>query len=153
MNPLKVANLAILATKNNLKSNRHISCSCLDNILPSFSAEVPTATILEDQGTSLKVIPVGRSVTLTCVTSGIPEPVVQWNKINGKLPNGIIVEGGKLKILSVKVEDAGTFRCSSLNLVGHVHADMRLFVQGTEIFFIFSPCTSLFFGYSVFFLN
>ena len=92
--------------------------------------ELPTASILEDTGASLKIIPVLQPVTLTCITSGNPEPQVRWSKTNDRLPEGVIVEGGILRIAKANVEDSGTFRCSAQNPIGFVHADIQIFIQG-----------------------
>ena len=87
---------------------------------------------MEDTGTSLKIVPVGKTVTLTCVVSGNPGPLVRWTKTNGRLPAGVMVQGGVLKIASANVEDSGTYRCSAHNSLGFVHADIQVFVQGKQ---------------------
>eukprot|EP00794_Sanderia_malayensis_P015275 gene15275-16851_t len=123
---------------SNVTSTSHGQYKCRAGNLAGFAEEifslaieeVPTVSIKDKTGTSMKVVPVGRNLTLTCLATGTPEPIIQWTKIVGKLPDGYNIQDGTLTIIRAKVTDAGTFRCSVFNSVGHVHAEIRVFVQG-----------------------
>ena len=62
----------------------------------------------------------GENITLQCKTSGVPIPIVTWQKAFSRLPKKkTAVENESLTILKVEKADGGTYACSAKNLLGH----------------------------------
>ena len=62
----------------------------------------------------------GENITLQCKTSGVPIPIVTWQKAFSRVPKKkTAVENGSLTILKVEKADGGTYACSAKNLLGH----------------------------------
>ena len=62
----------------------------------------------------------GENITLQCKTSGVPIPIVTWQKAFSRVPKKkTAVENGSLTILKVEKVDGGTYACSAKNLLGH----------------------------------
>ncbi|ETE68709.1 Hemicentin-1, partial [Ophiophagus hannah] len=71
-------------------------------------------------------------VTLICESSGIPHPSIMWLK-NGQpvtLSNSVrILSGGRmLRLMQVKIEDAGHYICVVTNIAGEVRKNFELSV-------------------------
>ncbi|XP_026558988.1 hemicentin-1 [Pseudonaja textilis] len=71
-------------------------------------------------------------VTLICESSGIPQPSIMWLK-NGQpvtLSNSVrILSGGRmLRLMQVKIEDAGHYICVVTNIAGEVKKNFELSV-------------------------
>uniref|UniRef100_A0AC35UCA7 Down syndrome cell adhesion molecule-like protein Dscam2 n=1 Tax=Rhabditophanes sp. KR3021 TaxID=114890 RepID=A0AC35UCA7_9BILA len=76
---------------------------------------------------------VGSNVTLSCVTSGSPTPVITWLLDSKPIPEGDTFElnGGELKIVGVQFDHKGRYSCESSNKVGTASKDFL--VQVTEL--------------------
>ena len=62
----------------------------------------------------------GENITLQCKTSGVPIPIVTWQKAFSRVPKKkTAVENESLTILKVEKADGGTYACSAKNLLGH----------------------------------
>uniref|UniRef100_T1JAL9 Down syndrome cell adhesion molecule-like protein Dscam2 n=1 Tax=Strigamia maritima TaxID=126957 RepID=T1JAL9_STRMM len=83
----------------------------------------------------------GSSVSLMCVASGNPQPVMSWTLDDGHLPgSGRIARGeqvglkgevvGFLNITYTKPEDGGDYKCVATNPAGKVEHSARLNVHG-----------------------
>ena len=58
-------------------------------------------------------------MTLVCTVSGLPIPMIKWQKPLGHLPRGrTAVIDGNMTILSVTKKDTGAYVCSVKNLLG-----------------------------------
>lgn len=104
----------------------------MDCILHYFFSDLPSVTITG--GTSVKTVPVGRSLTLECHGTGIPKPEIQWFRVGSPLPEGIVVEGGLLVIANAKHSHGGAYACNVTNRVGSVQSQVAIFVQGSCLF-------------------
>ncbi|XP_044177862.1 uncharacterized protein LOC122960084 isoform X2 [Acropora millepora] len=61
----------------------------------------------------------GDNLTIRCVASGHPQPLVTWSKAEGDLPiTRTIVRDAELLILNVTLHDSGLYVCSATNPVG-----------------------------------
>ena len=61
----------------------------------------------------------GDNLTIRCVASGHPQPLVTWSKAEGDLPiTRTIVRDAELLILNVTWHDSGLYVCSATNPVG-----------------------------------
>ena len=62
----------------------------------------------------------GENITLQCKTSGVPLPIVTWQKAFSRVPKQkTAVENGSLTIIKVEKADGGTYACSAKNILGH----------------------------------
>ncbi|XP_027279680.1 hemicentin-2 isoform X2 [Cricetulus griseus] len=71
-------------------------------------------------------------VLLPCEASGIPQPVVIWQKEGLSIPEGTrirVLASGQLWITHTSPEDAGNYFCIAQNSVGSAMAKTRLVVQ------------------------
>ena len=92
-------------------------------------SDLPHVTIAG--GTSVKTVPVGGNLTLECIGTGIPQPHIQWSRIDGPLSDGLVVEGGFLIIKNARHSYGGAYKCEVTNRVGSVQSRVAIFVQGS----------------------
>lgn len=73
----------------------------------------------------------GDDVTLSCVGSGNPKPVITWTRLNKKLPDGREkIEATQLSFKNVNKRHAGTYVCTANNGFGtEVKEEIRLDVE------------------------
>ncbi|XP_028025918.1 hemicentin-1-like [Bombyx mandarina] len=78
----------------------------------------------------------GDSAELNCrILKGNPAPLITWQHksadefASDELPEDSIIVGNKLKILSIKKEHEGIYRCTAVNLKGESSAEVTLKVQ------------------------
>jgi len=73
----------------------------------------------------------GDDVTLSCVGSGNPKPVITWTRLNKKLPDGREkLEATQLSFKNVNRRHAGTYVCTANNGFGtEVKEEIRLDVE------------------------
>lgn len=71
---------------------------------------------------------------MRCESLGLPDPVVTWEKNNEKFPaTGLrhrMRVSGTMEFTSVRLEDAGNYRCTATNDAGNATREVRLDVQG-----------------------
>lgn len=76
----------------------------------------------------------GRCLTLECVGSGNPPPVISWTKNNIELRRShdvdISANGTQLTMCPVEASDAGTYMCIVTNKVGGTNVSATLDVIG-----------------------
>ena len=71
------------------------------------------------------------SATFQCSATGNPQPAVVWSKLPNQLQiSQSAVTGGILSLQNVKGSDAGLYKCSAANVLGHAHALGHLVVNG-----------------------
>lgn len=92
--------------------------------------ELPSVSIVG--GTAVKTVPVGGNLTLECQGTGIPQPSVRWDRIDGQLHDDIVIKDNKLYIVKAKASFGGTYRCSVENRVGSVQSQIVIFIQGNH---------------------
>ena len=72
----------------------------------------------------------GDNLTIRCVASGHPLPLVTWSKAEGDLPIArTIVRDAELLILNVTLDDTGLFVCSATNSLGSNSSTFALKVK------------------------
>ncbi|XP_067635534.1 basement membrane-specific heparan sulfate proteoglycan core protein isoform X4 [Eurosta solidaginis] len=73
-----------------------------------------------------QTVNVGTEAMLYCSATGIPEPTVQWRRVDGKPLSARCKEvnsnAGYIIIADIQVEDAGDYECVAQNAVGRVTA-------------------------------
>ena len=98
-------------------------------ILRLFS-DLPSVTIRG--GTSVKTVSVDGNLTLECIGTGNPKPQIQWSRVDGQLPQGLIIEGGILIIQNARHSYGGVYICEATNRIGSVQSQVAIFVQGAS---------------------
>ena len=73
----------------------------------------------------------GGSASFQCSVSGNPEPAVMWRKLSSQsVISQSAVSGGMLRLQNLKGSDSGVYKCSATSILGQVHAEGRLIVNG-----------------------
>ncbi|XP_062447296.1 hemicentin-2 [Rhea pennata] len=78
------------------------------------------------------MVMVNASVVLSCEATGVPPPVITWQKEGVSIPRGPgfkMLPNGQLHLLRAAVEDAGIYLCVAENPSGTVSGRTRLIVQ------------------------
>lgn len=96
-------------------------------------SEVIEATIGDEL-----ILLAGASILITCPTSGLPTPTVQWEKDDKDLAEF----GRTLKINNVTKMDTGTFTCEAMNRAGRISRTSKLTVIGKLVQDDFSVTTA-----------
>lgn len=78
-------------------------------------------------------------IILICSFSVSPTPVMEWFKIDGKLPTRTNIKnhGKWLIITKVTEEDSGTYMCKAKNSAGEAVHSFTITVEGLNLFFSF----------------
>ena len=103
-------------------------CFITLSLLMNYVSDIPSVSIVG--GTAVKTVPVGGRLKLECQGSGIPSPTIQWSRLQGPIPPGIMVDGGLLFITNARLSHGGFYRCQVTNRVGSVQSQVEVFVQG-----------------------
>lgn len=98
------------------------------------------------------VVPIGANVTtivnatvvITCPTKGSPQPTVTW-KHDGRfiVPGRYQMNGTALMIREVRLDDAGRYECTALNIFGRETESLLLAVTGNMITLYLKACLLL----------
>ncbi|XP_036739749.2 vascular cell adhesion protein 1 [Manis pentadactyla] len=86
----------------------------------------------------------GGSVTMTCVSEGLPAPQILWSK---KLDNGspqFLSENATLTLIAMRMEDSGIYVCEGVNLVGRNRKEVELIVQEKQFTVEIFPAPHIF---------
>ncbi|XP_031552219.1 uncharacterized protein LOC116289432 isoform X1 [Actinia tenebrosa] len=85
----------------------------------------------------------GNNVTLpTCYAIGHPKPRVTWSKSRTQLPRGRYrIKGNRLTMLSVGLEDSGTYFCKADNFLGSLVSETMLIAVKHPRFVVQPPST------------
>lgn len=75
----------------------------------------------------------GEQAEFRCEASGIPTPIITWERLGLDLPKGALARNGLLIIRSAGPEDAGTYICNAVNSEGDDSAKVQLEVIGKEM--------------------
>lgn len=75
-------------------------------------------------------------IILTCRLSLSPTPVIEWGKIDGKLPTRTNIKnyGKWLIITKVTEEDSGKYMCKAKNSAGEAVHFFDITVEGMKLF-------------------
>uniref|UniRef100_A0A182NMJ9 Basement membrane-specific heparan sulfate proteoglycan core protein n=1 Tax=Anopheles dirus TaxID=7168 RepID=A0A182NMJ9_9DIPT len=71
------------------------------------------------------------SAEVRCTATGYPTPSITWERIDKPLPFNIVNEYGLLRFISIRQQDAGTYRCIARNDVGESDALLTVYVRPT----------------------
>ncbi|KAL4218919.1 Hemicentin-1 [Mactra antiquata] len=86
-----------------------------------------------DEGPTLEQAVVNTGATLLCESLGLPDPVVTWTKDGKDFPTTGLQHrmrlSGTLEFTSVRLEDAGVYRCLATNDAGNASREIKLDVQ------------------------
>ncbi|XP_078095298.1 basement membrane-specific heparan sulfate proteoglycan core protein isoform X4 [Mustelus asterias] len=77
---------------------------------------------------------VGNSITLECIGMGEPRPTISWRRVNGRQRNNMGRQQPRegdpiLTISSARLQDSGTYSCTSTNLFGSAEARVEVIVE------------------------
>ena len=75
----------------------------------------------------------GEKAEFRCEASGIPSPIITWERLGFNLPKGALARNGLLIIPSAGPEDAGTYICKAVNSEGDDSAKVQLEVIGKSL--------------------
>uniref|UniRef100_A0A182W103 Basement membrane-specific heparan sulfate proteoglycan core protein n=1 Tax=Anopheles minimus TaxID=112268 RepID=A0A182W103_9DIPT len=64
-----------------------------------------------------------------CTAAGYPAPAIRWERVDQPLPYNIVVDGGLLRFNSLRMMDAGTYRCVANNGVGEEDGLLTVYVR------------------------
>ncbi|KAH3827853.1 neuroglian-like isoform X2 [Dreissena polymorpha] len=111
----------ITLTDLTLEDHMNIQCNASNKhgyVFADFYLNVleEAPTIIEPPPLNLKVAE-GQSVTITCVVTGKPDPVITWYRGSSLITGGRfqIMTSGSLFIKNVGLADAGDYRCQASN--------------------------------------
>ncbi|XP_056379622.1 hemicentin-1 isoform X2 [Hyla sarda] len=77
-------------------------------------------------------VDIGSDVTLSCAAKGIPEPRIQWRKLNSTSTKPLLynLKTGTMQINNLWVGDDGTYVCEAENHFGKVRAQVTVTLTG-----------------------
>ena len=92
--------------------------------------------IIDEGHTKVQAI-VNHGAVLSCDSQGLPEPETSWEKDGEIFPTtGLrhkMQRFGSMEFISVRLEDAGIYRCTASNEAGNVSREIQLDVQGNVL--------------------
>ena len=62
---------------------------------------------------------IGQTVTLKCVSDGIPTPTITWIKPDGSVLNSVISKENTIRVDTTDDQDFGIYTCKADNDLGH----------------------------------
>ncbi|XP_073510199.1 neural cell adhesion molecule 2-like isoform X2 [Phyllobates terribilis] len=111
-------------TINSMKVNHHGKYRCTaSNLHGEHSLEQELVLAVQPKISDIKVEPSmdvfeGDNVTLSCVTSGFPQPVVSWPNLNSEVE--LSPDQHEIKIWGIKKKHEGNYSCTAQNKHGTV---------------------------------
>ncbi|XP_065579048.1 basement membrane-specific heparan sulfate proteoglycan core protein-like isoform X5 [Artemia franciscana] len=76
-----------------------------------------------------QVVRPGDQVNVYCTATGDDPITISWKKLNGQLPQSVVISGGLLQFRSIEVTDAGKYNCTAQNPAGTTKATAEVFVN------------------------
>ncbi|XP_030646257.1 neuronal cell adhesion molecule a isoform X6 [Chanos chanos] len=105
------------------------------------SGERKPSFMTPPEANSTTVVLRGEQLDLECIADGLPTPEISWSKVNGELPSGRYSFHNfqkNLRITDITEGDAGDYRCSAQNRLGHAHHIITVVVKAAP-FWIGAP--------------
>jgi hypothetical protein len=101
------------------------------------------------QTSSDEEIQEGSSLDLSCNATGRPTPLIEWSRLGGTLlPIGQEkFKGMVLKLVNIKPQDRGIYRCTAMNKVSTVIHDIRITVKFKPVVTVGRPVVKQAVGY------
>ncbi|XP_067828456.1 leucine-rich repeat, immunoglobulin-like domain and transmembrane domain-containing protein 1a [Heptranchias perlo] len=121
-----------------------LTCSGPENLSGTLFSKIelekcqsPTIHATEAKVTTVA----GSTVSLHCVTTGVPIPKVSWSRLDNILLNGTVIldnsdkrlKWSTLSLLAVSHQDSGEYLCTANNLAGTSGASMSLLIVNSAI--------------------
>lgn len=106
--------------ENNVGSVTH-TAKLVVKAPPSFTRTPSNQNILDGETASFK-----------CKATGYPAPAIAWLKDGNRLPSDgkhVVLPSGTLRILYARKENAGTYECQAINVIGVVAVRANLSVR------------------------
>ena len=94
---------------------------------PGESISTPKVTISPPKLT----VNESNTASFLCSVSGNPAAKIFWSKVNGSLPSNRtkVTSNGQMQIVSVRMEEAGEYKCLARNILGEEEKTVILVVQ------------------------
>ncbi|XP_069623183.1 intercellular adhesion molecule 5-like isoform X1 [Ranitomeya imitator] len=111
-------------TIKSLKTNHHGKYRCTaSNVHGDHSLEQELVLAVQPKISDIKVEPSmdvfeGDNITMSCITSGFPDPVVTWPKLNSEVE--LSPNKHEIKIWGIKKKHEGNYSCTAQNKHGTV---------------------------------
>ncbi|XP_030646265.1 neuronal cell adhesion molecule a isoform X7 [Chanos chanos] len=121
-----------------IQQKQPITVRVVDN---NPSGERKPSFMTPPEANSTTVVLRGEQLDLECIADGLPTPEISWSKVNGELPSGRYSFHNfqkNLRITDITEGDAGDYRCSAQNRLGHAHHIITVVVKAAP-FWIGAP--------------
>ncbi|XP_078697736.1 basement membrane-specific heparan sulfate proteoglycan core protein-like isoform X9 [Branchiostoma floridae x Branchiostoma belcheri] len=79
--------------------------------------------------TAVQMVRIGERVEFDCAASGEPRPLIEWTKVDGRLPSNAEVRDGILTIPAVRPGDEGRYKCKASNRFGASEQEVTLSLE------------------------
>ena len=78
------------------------------------------------------------TASFLCSVSGNPAAQIFWSKVNGSLPSNRtkVTSNGQMQIVSVRMEEAGEYKCLARNILGEEEKTAILVVQSRFKYYV-----------------
>ena len=106
---------------------------------PGESISTPKVTISPPK----LIVNENNTASFLCSVSGNPAAQIFWSKVNGSLPSNriYVTSNGQMKIVSVRMEEAGEYKCLARNILGEDEKEAILVVQSRFLYdVLFAEC-------------
>ncbi|CAH1240507.1 HSPG2 [Branchiostoma lanceolatum] len=114
----------ICAASNNLGSTEEKATL---RVTGGVTVEPPAVEI--NLKTAVQMVRIGERVEFDCSASGQPRPLIEWTKIDGRLPDNAEVRDGVLTIPAVRPGDEGRYQCQATNQFGSENQEVTLSLE------------------------
>ncbi|XP_049279689.1 basement membrane-specific heparan sulfate proteoglycan core protein isoform X5 [Anopheles funestus] len=97
-----------------------INVSKQEPVKPTLEISAPGRYIDQDEYQPAEV---------RCTATGYPTPSIRWERVDQPLPYNIVIDGSLLRFNSLRLNDAGTYRCVASNNVGEDDGLLTVYVR------------------------
>ena len=91
-----------------------------------------------DRGRKGRIINETNTASFLCSVSGNPAAQIFWSKVNGSSPSNRtkVTSNGQMQIVSVRMEEAGEYKCLARNILGEEEKTAILVVQSRFKYYV-----------------